>query len=279
MHMAECIARAECARLDALAASAAAKKPASRKRKSTEAGLDLSVNLEEIDVEDMPMTENCDQIRRKINRFLDSGSMTKTKFKFAGETDVSMKSLSGFLGGSGAYKGSGYAAYSGAWEFFKKLEVAGIKVPVKKAKIAPTTEAATGTSAASAANGAVVDISDVHLPGEEEDNIPVYDTCDEVRRKINLHLKRPGVTQARFGRDIVAQIHLNKPASIQGSQIARFRGMKGPRTGAMQATFYGAYVFFEKMRVKEGKPKSKHRVEMESVWPGGFDRKHDHRQG
>lgn len=277
--IAERIERAENARLSSLTASAA--KPASRKRKSTEAGFpDLSsVDLEDIIVEDMPMTENCDQIRRKINRLLDSGAMTKTKF--AGVIGVSTKSLSGFLGESGPFKGSGYAAYDGAWEYFKKLEVAGIKIPVKKAKTTPSAGATTSAAATSASgsNSAGIDISDVHLPGEEEDNVPVYDTCDEVRRKVNAHLKKPGVTQAQFGRDILAQIHLDRPASFQGSQIARFRGMKGPRTGATQAIFYGAYVFFEKIRIKEGKPKTKHREEMEKAWPGGFDRRHDPRRG
>lgn len=36
--------------------------------------------------------------------------------------------------------------------------------------------------------------------------------------------------------------------------------------------FYSAYVFFEKMRLKNGKPKTKHRLEMEEVYAGkGMD--------
>jgi hypothetical protein len=44
----------------------------------------------------------------------------------------------------------------------------------------------------------------------------------------------------------------------------------------MSSVFYGAYVFFEKLRVKENKPKSKKRKEMEEVWAkhGGMDLEH-----
>lgn len=36
--------------------------------------------------------------------------------------------------------------------------------------------------------------------------------------------------------------------------------------GNTSAAFYRAYVFFEKMRVKEKKPKSQHRLGMEDAW-------------
>ncbi|KAK4216951.1 hypothetical protein QBC37DRAFT_278237, partial [Rhypophila decipiens] len=263
---------------------------ASRKRKSTEAALpeEPAVDLDDINVEDMPMNKNCDQVRRKITRFLDSGAMTKTAL--AKEIGVSLKSLNGFMGEHGTFKGSGFAAYHAVWEYFKKREVAGLKLPIKRARkgaapVAVTEDGAGGTTAANktahtaAASGAV-DISDVHLEGEETDSVPVYDTCDEVRRKINAHLKKPGVTQAQFGRDVLAQLHANKPSQIQGTQIARFRGMHGANIGAKHLVFYGAYVFFEKIRIKEGKPKSAKRLEMEKLWgPEGFDRDHDHRTG
>lgn len=50
-------------------------------------------------------------------------------------------------------------------------------------------------------------------------------------------------------------------------------GYKGPDTGNTSCVFYAAYVFFEKLRIVESKPKSKHREEMESIWggKGGFD--------
>lgn len=256
-----------------IATATANKKPAaSKKRKSTDGHPPAPpVDLDSIDIDDQVLDQNCDQVRRKINLFLDSGAMTKTAF--AGEIGISPKSLNGFLGVHGAYKGSGHAAYVAAWQFFKKREIAGIKLPVnKKAK----TSSASGGGAATTAT---VDISDVVLPGEDDDAVEVYDTCDDVRKKIDAHLKKPGVTQAQFCRDIYAQLKgPERPAKpFQSAQLARFRNTKGPLSGAKSPLFYGAYVFFEKLRVKEGKPKSKRRMEMEEIWgeQGGLDRRHD----
>lgn len=96
------------------------------------------------------------------------------------------------------------------------------------------------------------------------------DTCDEIRRKINAHLKKPGITQADFLRCVAAQYH-TQPKKPQSSQLAAFRSKKGPYAGNQSAVFYGAYVYFEKMRIKEGKAKGKKRVEMEQVHPMGLE--------
>lgn len=113
--------------------------------------------------------------------------------------------------------------------------------------------------------------------GEETDSVPVYDTCDDIRRQITAYLKKPGITQAQFGRDLLKQFHTDRaPKGISGSQMQAFRGKKGPDAGNTSSVFYGAYVFFEKMRIKQNKPKSEKRKEMEEVWgPGGFDIEHN----
>lgn len=202
-------------------------KVASRKRKAPDPPVDeASVDLDDFNVEDLPMTENCDQVRRKINRMLDAGGMTKTAF--AAAIGVSMKSLANFLAMHGAFKGANSASYDNAWAYFKKREMAGLKLPVKKAaKMAKTDDAAATTSDATPTpisttsttattkapagtkkaqtSSAGVDISAIHLDGEEDDRVPIFDSCDEVRRKINAHLKKPGVTQAQFCRDILAR--------------------------------------------------------------------------
>jgi hypothetical protein len=249
-------------------------KPASKKRKSTEDHAPAEpVDLDDIDLDGEPLDANCDQVRRKITKFLDSGAMTKTAF--AKEIGVSAKSLGGFLGVSGRHQGSGFAAYPAAWEFFKKREIAGVKLPVKKQKTSSA-----GEASSAAAKPVTIDISDVVLPGEEDDDVAVFDTCDEVRRKINAHLKKPGVTQAQFCRDIHAQLGPTRPDKpFQSSQLARFRNIKGALMGAKSPIFYGAYVFFEKQRIKTGKPKTKHRLEMEEQWgPEGMRRDIDGRQ-
>lgn len=60
----------------------------------------------------------------------------------------------------------------------------------------------TGTAdkAKSKAVKKAADVDDVHLPGEENDQVPIFDTCDEVRRKINAHLRSDGTTKAQLVR-------------------------------------------------------------------------------
>ncbi|KAH8890165.1 hypothetical protein GQ53DRAFT_747637 [Thozetella sp. PMI_491] len=246
-----------------------------KKRKSTEAApeLGLGINLSHIDCRGMAIDANCDQVRRKINAWLDAGVMTKGAFCAA--INVSMKSLNGFLAQNGRDKGMGFSAYQEAWEFFKKRELAGLPMPKKQRMAGGPGGAGAGTGCS-----APVDISDVVLPGETSDKVPVYDSCDEIRKKITAHLAKPGVTQAQFCRDLLAQLQgPSKPKNIQSVQLARFRNTRGATAGTRSPCYYASYVFFEKIRIKEGKPKSKHREEMENIWKGGMDLTHDSRIG
>lgn len=112
--------------------------------------------------------------------------------------------------------------------------------------------------------------------------VPVYETCDEVRRKINKHLLlTPGLTQAQFCRDLFAMLRGTKYTGLQSKQLNDFRNKNGPRAGCSSSVFYAAYVFFETARIAEGTPKSQHRLAMEYIWArhGGFDLKHDGRHG
>lgn len=259
-------------------------KPASKKRKSTEAHVPVTttVDFNSGDLKDALMDENCDHVRRRINGLFDSGAMSKTAF--AREIGVSAKSLNEFLGQDGPFSGAG--CYGAAWQYFKKSEGAGVKLSVKKQKINPVGEmvpkaaAAAGPKAVAAAAAAAFDVSGIVLPGEEYDDVPVYDNCDEIRRKINAHLKKPGATQAQLCRDMSAQLHgFDRPSKgLQSSQLATFRKGKGATSGAKSSVFYGAYVFFEKLRIKDGKAKSKHRLAMEEEWgSSGMDRTIDDR--
>jgi hypothetical protein len=68
-------------------------------------------------------------------------------------------------------------------------------------------------------------IANIELDGEEDDEVPVYDSCDVIRRKVNAHLRKPGVTQAQFLRDLYAQLHGSCKANpLQHSQLSNFLG-------------------------------------------------------
>ncbi|KAI1276419.1 hypothetical protein F5Y07DRAFT_366680 [Xylaria sp. FL0933] len=251
--------------------------------------LDDVVDPEEFDDEPLP---SCTAVRGRINKLLDSGIMNKTEFAKA--IGANANTVSRFLQASGQMGGSGSTVYPTAWAWFRQREYANLKMPdvKKRQKLEADAAAAASSSSttttggksktakkAAAAATSLPDISGIYLPGEEDDDVEVYDTCDEIRRKINAHLKTPGLTQTQFCRDLYAQLKAPKCKGIQSKQLADFRAMKGPCSGAKSSVFYAAYVYFEKLRIAQGKPKTAHRVNMEGVWEGrgGFDRETDHR--
>ncbi|GAB7348755.1 hypothetical protein MBLNU459_g7487t1 [Dothideomycetes sp. NU459] len=205
-------------------------------------------------------------LKEPISKFLESGAMKVGEFCEA--LGVSGNGYRRFMAQHGKQAGMQSDTYIKAFEFFKKREVAGLKMPKKQ-----KTAAAAG---AKDKKGNAPDLSAVHLEDdEEEDKVEVYDTCDEVVAIPSSSLTiTPGVTQAQFCRDLKAQYHTDKaPASIQSSQLSRFRSYKGADAGNTNCVFYAAYVYFEKLRLAEKKPKSKHREEMERIWAsqGGFN--------
>lgn len=118
------------------------------------------------------------------------------------------------------------------------------------------------------------DVSGAELEGVREGNVPVFDTCDDVRTKIEGHLRKNNVTQAAFARAIAA-CQGEDGTPIQGKQITDFchKGKRGPMSGNTSKACYASYVYFEKLRIKEGKKKSKKREDMEREYgANGVDR-------
>ncbi|KAI9656403.1 MAG: hypothetical protein M1831_004655 [Alyxoria varia] len=177
------------------------------------------------------------------------------------------------MGQNGPYKGEGCDAYQNAWAFFKKRERKGIPLPNKRRKPNSTSNKKddNGTASRSEKTGTkkakspFPDLSGIHLDGEETDSVPIYDSCNELRRKISSFMRRDGVTQAAFMRALSEQYHL-KNMGLQSSKLTRFRNQKGVGSGNTSDIFYAAYVFFEKIRIRDGKPKSNHRLGMEDEW-------------
>ena len=119
-----------------------------------------------------------------------------------------------------------------------------------------------------------MDVSNIHLDGEEHQDVPVYDTCDEVRKKITAFLCQDGVTKAAFLQEVAKTFGNGR--KIQANMLNSFLGKKGPNSGNLSSVFYASYVFFEKMRIRDGKPKTAFREEMERHHKPGFDRKRRH---
>ncbi|KAL4968687.1 uncharacterized protein BDV14DRAFT_196987 [Aspergillus stella-maris] len=145
--------------------------------------------------------------------------------------------------------------------------------PAKK----PKSLAASNKQAKEAEFTRKYDTSTIYLEGEEDTTVEVYDHCDKIRKKIHAVLKGPLMTRTAFLREILKTFPdcRDEPSrALQGTTLTSFLSKKGTRDGATSLIFYAAYVFFEKLRVRDGKPKTAFREEMEDVWEvdEGFDR-------
>ena len=209
-----------------------------------------------------PITDTCDQVRRKIRKFLNSGEMKVTEFQRA--CNINSNSYGRFMKLKGPRAGESNQTYEGAFRFFKAREAAGIKKPPKK-------------KAKKADSSKKINLSAVELDGEDDESVEIYDTCDDIRRKIAAYLREPDVTQADFLRSL-AQMIPDPTVKFQTSQLRSFQTKKGALGGNTSRIYYAAYVFFEKRRIALGKSKSMKRLEMEAEWEdeGGVDRE---RQG
>jgi pyruvate/2-oxoglutarate dehydrogenase complex dihydrolipoamide acyltransferase (E2) component len=200
-------------------------------------------------------------------------------------------SYNGFMKQVGRDGGIGSDTYSNAVLFFAKRERRakraaaanpGAPAPVAPAE-APTAaasepapkrrkQAKAAPAAKRVGDDSAYDISEIHLDGEERDAVPLFDTCDDIRTKTRAHFRQPNCTQAALLRQLGAQFIL-QPRALRSPQINTFMRQKGPLEGNSSGIFYGAYVYFEKLRIKNGKSKSKKREEMEQKWgPEGVDR-------
>ncbi|KAL2072071.1 hypothetical protein VTL71DRAFT_11414 [Oculimacula yallundae] len=204
------------------------------------------------------VTISCNAVRAKIRRFLESGEMKVGEFQRAIHTNS--VTYGRFMNQSGPHKGSGSTVYGNAFAFFKLRELNGVKI-TKKKKVEEGISAAVGGKAAEKTS---TDFGDMILEGEEENKVPVYDSCDEIRRKIRQYLSKTAMNQAAFSREIAKSFHPGKKVS----GLAAFMGKKGPVSGNTSSAFYGSYVFFEKMRIKNKNPKTEHRLGMEDAWDG-----------
>ncbi|KAB8346135.1 hypothetical protein FH972_023181 [Carpinus fangiana] len=207
-------------------------------------------------------------VRTKLRRLLDSGAVTQTKL--LQDFQVSANSFRNFMGHSDQMGGMGTDTYLIAYEYFCRRDLAGLKDPNPNAKKrkSDSTDAPASKKTKKSGSALDVNLADITLADEETREVACYDLPREVRRKINAHLKS-GVTQADLLRQLTA---LNGGKKLQSKQLNDFRAFRTPDGGNMSAIYYTAYIYFEKLRIKEGKPKSSHRLDVEAEHPGGFDR-------
>jgi hypothetical protein len=115
---------------------------------------------------------------------------------------------------------------------------------------------------------------EIKLDGEDDNTIPIYDTCSTVRQKINALLGKdnkkpengmPGefdkqgnpkpYTKASFCRAL---------GDARADTLNRFLKANQMMGGAESAVYPKAYAFFEKKRIFEGKKKTPGRLKVEA---------------
>jgi hypothetical protein len=223
------------------------------------------------------VTDNCDQVRERIEHFISRGEMTVSEFVKA--IDVTGNSYLIFMDHDGPDSGRNLSVYENAWRFFKERELNGIQMPpLKSAKRAlgdsawaviqkPTAKPAKTPVNKAASKGDLekYDVSDIYLDGEDEGEVEIYETCDSMRAMVAAHLAKDDVVQASFLRE-VSKCFGDNPKKMSAAQLKSFMDKEGAHAGATSAFFYGAYVYFEKLRIKNGEEKSEFREEMEDIW-------------
>jgi len=103
--------------------------------------------------------------------------------------------------------------------------------------------------------------SEVILEGELEGNVPVYDDCNDVRRKIR---------ELQKSADFKVTHWLQEIGGINTNSLSRFMRDTGATIGASNGTYPAAYKYFEKVRIAEGKKKTPKRIRNEMEHPNGF---------
>lgn len=139
------------------------------------------------DVEDMEPDMSPQLVRNKLNALFDVEKYGKGKF--CEEAGTTNKSLNTFMKMSGS-NGRQTSAYGAGWKFFKLRQMREKDAKETDKKAQPKKRKSTGggeegapaakttkTTAGKSAAQPHVDISDIHLPGEETDSVEVYGTA------------------------------------------------------------------------------------------------------
>ncbi|KAK6008803.1 hypothetical protein QM012_000706 [Aureobasidium pullulans] len=134
---------------------------AGTKRKFTDMSQLPTINLDDYDIPDGHPMDSCNVVRGKIRRFLEAGEMKIGQFCEA--VGVSQNAYRRFMAQNGKLAGAGCDTYQNAWEFFKKREMAGLKIPTKKQKTAAIAALSSAASSSAKKDAVTTDISTIPL--------------------------------------------------------------------------------------------------------------------
>ena len=226
----------------------------------------------------VPRTKNGKQktpnvIRGELQRYIDKckqdGTMTQTKI--IEKMGVNNNTFRRYMNPK-TYKDQWSATQNGTyWAAARLLE----EVKHKEAKAKKAGGAGTKRKAATGAGGDAVAATSSKKNKKEQatdlinrinavqgvtENDRIYDSCPMLVTKIKEFLNRDGVTKAAL---------LKAMGDLNSNSLNRFLAGKN-QDQCGNVTYKRAYVFFEKLRILEGKPKSSKRLSNEANQPQGF---------
>jgi len=218
--------------------------------------------------------KSCNAIRTEITRFLLSGEMTQTAF--LEEIGCNNNSYGRFMKLKGPWNGTQNGVYWGAAKFFARKKLG--EEWEKKFRPAAAKRKREGAATERKNARKKLDEAASKLSADYAEG-PVYDSCPDVRRKITAFLKSSGTTATAFCRMVDvpsnALTRFMKYKPVSGTAKSA-ESMRYSQPGAAMSIYPRAYHFFERLRIGEGKPKTKKRLENEAALSGqGFQLRHD----
>jgi hypothetical protein len=227
-------------------------------------------------------TVTCDTMRKRIKTFLATKEMTQTAF--LRDIGCNANSLGRFLKLKGAHNGYQNGIYWGAQRFFKTREKQAkkAKATAKSAPRKPAVKRKASSDddddddddssddagerkkrAKKAPAGKRADVAQLFASIADvsiDDDGPVFDDCDAVRKKALELIASTGASAAAFARAI----------GVSAAVWNKFVVKSGATAGAGSIAYPRAYWFLERKRVMDGAPKSKARLANEKEHASGF---------
>lgn len=151
---------------------------------------------------------------------------------------------------------------------------AAVNIP-PKAKPASKSKKAGSADSNEAARGNATNFLEIKLPGEDDDSVPMHDTCSTIRHKINDLLGKDNMKEENGNPTDLKKDGSKKPftkASFTRAidcstrTLDTFLKAKRMMGGAESPIYPGAYMFFEKKRIWEGKKKTAGRLKVEAEY-------------
>merc|ERR1712087_71878 len=185
------------------------------------------------------------------------------------EVNVNSNSYRRFIKLKGPWNGTQNGTYWAALRYFYKKEMAEKKAKARKPAATKKREAAQrkqermGKQMESDRILALIK----GVEGDYDDEGPIYDDCNVLRRDIVAFLKRDVMTKGRFLKEI---------GNVQSTQYTSFAKMGPlPLSGASNQIYPKAYRWLDKLRIAEGRKETAKRKKNKKERPQGFPLRHD----